>query len=83
MVSRDTMAVVKRSQQIYDQTLRQRLEASHSGEYVAIEPESGDHFIASTLSSAIRAARAVHPTRLAFAIRIGRSTTVYLGGVVS
>ena len=83
MVSRDTMDMVERSQAIYDQSLRQQLEANHSGEYVAIEPESGEHFVASTLSSAIGAARAAHPSRLAFAIRIGHPTTVDLGGVVS
>jgi hypothetical protein len=76
------MDVVNRAQAIYDQTLRQVLEANHSGEYVAIEPDSGDHFVASTLSSAIHAARAVHPARMAFAIRIGHPTTVDLGGVV-
>ena len=83
MVSPDTLDVVKRSQAIYDQKLRAQLEATHSGEYVAIEPESGEHFIADSLSSAIQAARSVHPARLAFAIRIGHPTTVDLGGVIS
>ena len=37
--------------------LQAALEAHHRGRFVAIEPESGEHFLADTLDEAVRAAR--------------------------
>jgi hypothetical protein len=64
---------------IYQERLRNRLEATNADDFVAIEPESGDFFLGKTLSAAIQAARAAHPARLPFALRVGHTSTVELG----
>ena len=79
MPSSNSIDVARRGQALYDERLRSKLEASHSDEFVAIEPDSGDYFLGNTLSEAIQSARAVHPERLPFAIRIGHKATVELG----
>jgi hypothetical protein len=71
--------VARRGQELYDQRLRSTLEAQHHGFFVAIEPDSGDYFIAPKLDEAIQAARAAHPDRLVYAVRIGFGAAVELG----
>ena len=79
MPSEHSIEVARKARSIYDQRLRSQLEISNPDEFVAIEPESGDFFLGKTLSEAIQAARAVHPHRLPFAIRVGHPTTIELG----
>ena len=79
MASNKSIDVARRGQALYNERLRSQLEASHVDEFVAIEPDSGDYFLGNTLSEAIQSARAAHPDRLPFAIRIGHSATVELG----
>ncbi len=80
-VSADTQAVIDRAKRIYAERLQIALEAQHRGRFVAIEPESGDHFLADSLDGAIRAARARHPARLTHTVRIGHAAALHLGGV--
>jgi hypothetical protein len=79
MVSARTAEVARRAKLLYEQKLRQQLEATNKDDFVAIEPESGDHFLGKTLSEAIQASRAAHPDRLAFGIRIGHVAAVDIG----
>ncbi len=79
MVSEETADVARRAKQLYEKKLRTKLEATNMNEFVAIEPDSGDYFFGETLSEAIQASRAAHPERLAFALRVGHSTTVHIG----
>jgi hypothetical protein len=79
MASEQSMELARRARQIYDQRLKSKLEATNPDDFVAIEPESGEFFLGKTLSQAIQAARAVHPERLSFAIRVGHETAVQLG----
>jgi hypothetical protein len=79
MATSNSIDVAKHAQSIYQERLRARLEASHPDEFVAIEPQSGDYFLGKILSEAIQAARAVHPDRLPFTLRIGHPATVELG----
>jgi hypothetical protein len=72
-----------RARQIYDQRLRSALEAGHHGEYVAVEPDSGDHFLADTLDAAVAAARAAHPARLPHVLRVGHPAALHIGGARS
>jgi hypothetical protein len=81
MVSADTQSVIDRAKQIYAERLRAALEADHRGRFVAIEPVSGDYFLADTLDGAVRAARAKHPARLSHTIRVGHPAAVHLGAV--
>lgn len=79
MVSEKTDDVVQRSTRLYEERLRDSLERTNLNDFVAIEPDSGDFFIGKTLSEAIQASRAVHPDRLAFALRVGHSAAVQIG----
>jgi hypothetical protein len=71
--------IAERAERIYAERLKAHLELTHRNDFVAIEPISGDHFVAATLSEAIQAARKAHPDRLSYAIRVGHSTAVHLG----
>jgi hypothetical protein len=79
MVSQATTDVVRRAKRLYEEKLREQLEATHLHQYLAIEPDSGDYFFGGTLSEAIQAARAAHPNRLAFGLRIGHDTALNIG----
>ena len=63
--------------------LQAELEATHPDRYVAIEPESGEHFLADSFGGAVAAARAAHPDRISFVIRIGHPAAIHLGGVTN
>jgi hypothetical protein len=82
MPSQQSIEIARRGQELYDQQWRTRLEATHPGRFVAIEPESGGIYLAESLSEAIQAARTVHPDRLVFALRVGHRTTVDLGVIM-
>ncbi len=59
------------------------LEAEHTGRYIAIEPYSGEFFIADRGIEAILAGRAKHPGRVFFLGRIGFRTAVTHKGMLS
>lgn len=78
MVSADTKAVIERAKRIYADQLQTKLEAQHSNRFVAIEPESGDYFLADTFDEAVKSARARHPSRLSHTIRVGHRAAFHL-----
>lgn len=80
MISSHTAQVAERAKAIYRQRLQAELDPAHAGSYVAIEPESGQHFLADSFSGAVAAARATHPDRISFVIRVGHPATIHLGG---
>jgi hypothetical protein len=80
MISADTRSVIDRAKQLYAERLRVELEPAHRNRFVAIEPVSGDYFLADTLDAAVRAARARHPDRVTHTVRIGHAAAVYIGG---
>ncbi|MFM8261898.1 MAG: hypothetical protein ACKN9S_06430 [Pirellula sp.] len=79
MISEATQAVARRATEIYEEKLKANLELSYPNKFLAIEPESQEYFFGETLSQAIQAARAAHPDRLAFALRIGHPTAIEIG----
>jgi hypothetical protein len=79
MPSQDSRDLVRRAEHIYEQRLRQTLEATHRDYFVAIEPDSGDHFVGSTLSDASAAARKVYPERRTYVLCVGHPVAVYIG----
>jgi hypothetical protein len=79
MASEKSADIAQRAKNIYEKQLRSQLEATNMHDYVAIEPDSEEHFLGKTLSDAIGAARAAHPDRLAFALRVGHSAAVHIG----
>ena len=79
MISQESQELARQAEWIYEHRLKASLEQAHAGAFVAIEPTSGEYFVGATLSEAIGAARNAYPSRLAYAMRIGHRTAVYLG----
>ena len=79
MVAPESLEVARRGQDFYERQLRARLEATHRGSFVSIEPDSGDFFLGRTLEEAITTARRSHPDRLSYTCRIGFPTAVEIG----
>ena len=81
MVSAETRSVIARSKLLYADRLQTELEANHRDRYVAIEPESGDYFLADSLDGAVRLARAKHPDRISHVIRVGHVAAIHIGAM--
>ena len=79
MNATDTTEFVRQAEMVYETQLRKILEPEHTGEFVAIEPASGDYFLGKTLSEAIGAARRSHPDRLSHAMRVGHKAALHFG----
>jgi hypothetical protein len=79
-MSTDVLAdLARRATAVYNQQLRSRLETEAKGQFVAIEPDSGDFFLGATLSEAIGASRKAYPNKLAYGMRVGQSAAVKIG----
>jgi hypothetical protein len=72
----------EKAEQIYASRLRGDLERTHPHFFVAIEPESGDHFLGETLSEAAAGARAAYPDRRSCILRVGHRAAVHIGVLV-
>lgn len=73
------MSVALRAKAVYDADLRERLEAEKHGYFVAIEPDSRESFVAPTFIKAAMAAKAAHPDKKSFVIRVGHKAAVHIG----
>ena len=62
----------------YEEHLKSSLEPDHNGEFVAIEPYSGEYFIEKKKLDAILKARAKMPEKLFFLAKVG---TIYTGSL--
>ena len=83
MISNHTNHIAERAKAIYGRQLQAELEAAHPGRYVAIEPESGENYLADSFEKAVAAARAAHPNCISFVVRIGHPAAIHLGGLKS
>ena len=81
MISEHSESVAKRAKAIYAEKLQAQLESEHRNQFVAIEPESAEHFVAESFSKAVAAARKAHPDRISFVIRIGHDAALHIGGI--
>jgi len=79
MVSEKTKSVIERAKAIYEEELRDSLEAENRDRFVAIEPKSGDYFLADTFDAADKAARSKYPSRLSHIIQIGHRAAFSIG----
>ena len=73
------MVVAERAKQIYEARLKEQLEESQFGQYVAIEPISESFFVAEQFVDAAIAARNAYPDRTPFVIRIGYEAAFHIG----
>lgn len=83
MISSHTTQVAERAKAIYKERLKGDLETTHLDGYVAIEPDSGEHFLADSFGEAVAAARTAHPERISFVIHIGHAAAIHLGGMTN
>ena len=83
MVSEESKAVAEKAKEIYATRLQSQLEATQMNKFVAIEPESGEHFVADSFSHAVADARHAHPDRLSFVVRVGHEAAIHIGGVTN
>jgi len=73
--------LIQRSEKIYAKRFKSELERTHPNSFVAIEPDSEDYFLGTTLTEAAFAVRAAHPGKRAYILRVGHSATVHMGTV--
>lgn len=81
MASANTKSVANRAKSLYETELRSILESEHRDRFVAIEPDSGEYFLGDTYGDAVMSARAAHPDRISFVIRVGHSAAIHIGVV--
>lgn len=81
MSSEHSREVASGAKRLYAEQLQAKLEAEHHGSYVAIEPTSGDYFLADSYADAVARARAARPDQIAFVIRIGHDAAVHIGAM--
>lgn len=81
MISEHSQSVANRAKAIYAEKLQSQLELEHPNQFVAIEPESEEYFVAESFSKAVAAARTAHRDRISFVIRIGHEAALHIGGV--
>ena len=67
-------------QRLYDERLRGILEPEHTGEFVAIEPDTEQYFLGSTGLAALRAGREALPGKLFYLLRVGSDAAYRVGG---
>ena len=69
MEANETLAL--KGREIYNKSLKQVLEPKSKGKFVAIEVESGDYFLGSTITEAVNKGKHKHPTKLFYVMRVG------------
>jgi len=69
----------KAAREIYE-SLREELEKSHWGNYVAINVENGDYIVAADHNGAVQEIQNKYPGVLPFVIRIGYRAVYHFGG---
>lgn len=72
--------IADRGRQIYERDLRDELERSHTGKFLALDVDSGEHEIGDTLLEASNRLRARLPDASIFGQLIGRNVTYRFGG---
>lgn len=72
--------IVRRGQALYDQQIRPQVEASHRGEFLVLDIETGEYEIDSSEVAAMKRARAKHPEAAFYLLRIGYPTAYRVGG---
>jgi hypothetical protein len=68
--------LARKAMRLYDTRLKALLEPTCIGKFAAIEPDSGDYFVADRMSEAMRQARLKHHDKKFFLVRIGFKAAV-------
>ena len=73
-----TESIPTRSKSLYE-SRKAQLEDENFGKFVAIEPDSGDFFVAATFDAAVAKAIEHHPSKISHTIRIGHEAAFHIG----
>jgi hypothetical protein len=63
--------VLEKGERLYLNSLKQQLEAAHTGDYVAIDVESGKHIVETNKIQAIKKAQESFGEKLFYIVQIG------------
>ena len=80
MLDPELEEVARRAQQLYDDKLKADLEKNHWGEFVTIDPTSGDYYLRRKLNESLLSIYEAHPGRLYYTLRVGHDVAVEIGG---
>ena len=72
-------SVCEPAKRLYEEKLKAILEPTHRGEFLAIEPVSGEYVLDDTLSGICRSSRNSFPNRMTYIMRIGFASAVEIG----
>jgi len=71
--------IAERGQALYDHDIRDKLDASVRGKFLALDIETGEYEIDADELSALKRGRAKHPDAALYLLRIGHSAAHRLG----
>ena len=74
--------IADRGQALYEERLRDQVEAIYLGQYLVIDIETGDYEIGAEHLATAEKLRARYPTALFYGIKIGYPATVAIGGTL-
>ncbi len=69
----------RKAKAVYEATLKEKLEAEHFGELIALEPESGDYVLARGFRELVDAALKQFDRRPTYMFRVGGGGAVRVG----
>ncbi|HSK70419.1 MAG TPA: hypothetical protein VK892_01900 [Pyrinomonadaceae bacterium] len=72
--------LAEKSKAFYEQKLKNLLEPTEKGKFVAIEPETGSYFVDEDGTKALLKGREAFPDKLFFLMRIGYEAADSIGG---
>jgi hypothetical protein len=71
-------ALAIKARKIYNERLKQTLELSSRGQFVAIEVDTGDYFLGSTPLEAIKNGKQKHPKKVFHVMKVGYKAAILL-----
>lgn len=74
-----TEEIIRRGEEVYERSVRRKVEAEHEGRFLALDILSGDYEIADEALSATIGLRARRPEAVPFLMRVGRPAAFRLG----
>ena len=75
--------LVAEATRVYEEDLKERLEADHFGEIIAVEPKSRDYVLGKTFREIDQARQKRFGTKPVYTFRIGGGGAVKIGGAVA
>lgn len=63
--------IVRRGQALYDQQIRDKLDATHKGKFLVLDIETGEYEVDANELAALQRAKAKHPDAALYILRVG------------